>query len=34
MLDSKEKDAYGTNKDVVSETEYIKYNNIIKLYKK
>ena len=26
--------AYGTNKDLVSEKEEIKYNNIIKLYKK
>ena len=33
-IDSKETYAYGTNKDLVSKKENIKYNNIIKQYKK
>ena len=32
-IDSIETYAYGTNKDLVSEKEVIKYNNIIKRYK-
>ena len=33
-LDSIETYAYGSNKDLVSEKEEIKYNNIIKQHKK
>ena len=33
-IDSIETYAYGTSKDLVSEKEYIKYNHIIKRYKK
>ena len=33
-IDSIEADAYGMSKDLVSEKEEIKWNNIVKLYKK
>ena len=33
-IDSVERDAYGTRKDLISEKEEIKCNNIINRYKK